>query len=325
MPRTQRVTASDVAKAAGVSKTTVSYVLNQTPHQSIPEHTRQRVLEAVRELDYTSLAAARALRIGRNDTVLFVLPDWPLSHALSRIIEQVTEGLAQHGLALLLQRPGPGRTLITLWRELAPAALMTVEAIKAEDERLIRASGTVVVAAATAEFGIRQDRIGAMQAEYFASQGHRSLSYARAINPKLGSLAAERFEGFKKACERLGLDEPFAVGIDLTLDGAVDGLGRIFEEAPHVTGLATYNDQIAAAVLAGMRRLGRKAPADLAVLGVDDEPFAQFAEPPLSTIRQNHTLFGQYLADRVAAAIRGDELASRPSPEVLSLVVRESA
>ncbi|MEC3853713.1 LacI family DNA-binding transcriptional regulator [Paenarthrobacter ureafaciens] len=325
MPRAQRVTASDVAKAAGVSKTTVSYVLNQTPNQSIPEHTRLRVLEAVRELDYTSLAAARALRIGRNDTVLFVLPDWPLSHSLSRVIEQVTEGLAVHGLSLLLQRPSPGRSLISLWRELAPAALMTVEAMDAEDELLIRESGTVVVAAATSEFGIRQDLIGAMQAEYLAGQGHRHLAYARVLDPKLETLSAERWEGFRNACHRLGLNEPLDVGFDLSVDGSISALKGMSETAANVTGMATYNDQIAAAVLAGMRRIGKNVPADLAVVGVDDEPFAQFAEPPLTTVRQNHTLFGRYLADRVASAIGGEHKVNSTKPDVLSLIVRESA
>ena len=66
----RRPTSADVARLAAVSRATVSYVLNDTPHQSIPEATRRRVLDAAAELGYTPSAAARALRSGRSDIVL---------------------------------------------------------------------------------------------------------------------------------------------------------------------------------------------------------------------------------------------------------------
>src|SRR3954452_6598558 len=88
-----RVTATDVAKEAGVSQATVSYVLNDTPGQTIPEATRQRVREAMGRLGYTPHGAARALRLGRSDAVLFVLPDWPLGPALISLVEGLTVAL----------------------------------------------------------------------------------------------------------------------------------------------------------------------------------------------------------------------------------------
>src|SRR5919112_5700888 len=103
-PGRRRVTATDVAREAGVSQATVSYVLNDTPGQSIPEATRQRVREAVDRLGYTPHAAARALRMGRSDTVLFVLPSWPIGSALSTLIEGLSDGLEAHGLFLLTRR-----------------------------------------------------------------------------------------------------------------------------------------------------------------------------------------------------------------------------
>src|SRR3954447_11730402 len=86
----RRVTATDVAREAGVSQATVSYVLNDTPGQTIPEQTRQRVRAAMDRLAYTPHAAARALRRGHSDTVLFVLPDWPLGASLVAVIEGLT-------------------------------------------------------------------------------------------------------------------------------------------------------------------------------------------------------------------------------------------
>ena len=72
------VTSADVARESGVSRTTVSYVLNGTPGTSISDATRQRVLEAAARLGYAPSAAARTLRSGRSDLVLCLLPDWPV-------------------------------------------------------------------------------------------------------------------------------------------------------------------------------------------------------------------------------------------------------
>src|SRR4051812_43365688 len=80
--RPRRATSADVAREAGVSRATVSYVLNDTPHQKIPEATRRRVLEAAARLGYAPSAAARTLRTGRSDVVLGMLPDWPIGPAV---------------------------------------------------------------------------------------------------------------------------------------------------------------------------------------------------------------------------------------------------
>jgi DNA-binding LacI/PurR family transcriptional regulator len=73
----KRVTSADVARAAGVSRTTVSFVLNGRPGWSIPDETRNRVLDAARELRYRPRAAARALAAGRSDIVLLSCPPPP--------------------------------------------------------------------------------------------------------------------------------------------------------------------------------------------------------------------------------------------------------
>src|SRR4051794_33842882 len=74
----RRVTSADVARLAGVSRATVSYVHNDTPQQTISGPTRARVLDAAARLGYAPSAAARTLRTGRSDIVLCLLPDWPI-------------------------------------------------------------------------------------------------------------------------------------------------------------------------------------------------------------------------------------------------------
>ena len=84
--RPSRVTAADVAARAGVSRATVSYVLNDTPHQVIPETTRERVRAAAAELGYTPSVAARALMTGRSDIVLLLLPEWPIGTCVGPLL-----------------------------------------------------------------------------------------------------------------------------------------------------------------------------------------------------------------------------------------------
>lgn len=96
------MTSADVAREAGVSRATVSYVPNGVSHQKIPEATFQRVWDAAARLGYAPSAAARALRTGRSEFVLGLLPDWPIEHVLGRLIQQLTNAFAEHGLTFVV-------------------------------------------------------------------------------------------------------------------------------------------------------------------------------------------------------------------------------
>ena len=113
----KRITSIDVARAAGVSQTTVSFVLNDKPGHSIPEATRLRILEVARELDYRPHASARALAAGRSDVVLLSVPDLPIGGAISRFVEELAAALAGHGLTLVTHLAGAhGRPLADVAR-----------------------------------------------------------------------------------------------------------------------------------------------------------------------------------------------------------------
>ncbi|MGB2765491.1 MAG: LacI family DNA-binding transcriptional regulator, partial [Propionicimonas sp.] len=135
-----RITAEDVARKAGVSRATVSYVLNNHPHQTIPEATRQKVLEAAAELDYTPLASARILSRGRSDVVVMLIPDWPLGSVLPQVMDSVGDGLAPFGLELFLHRCIPGRPVRNLWNAITPAAVIRVGSLGAEEDESLQRS-----------------------------------------------------------------------------------------------------------------------------------------------------------------------------------------
>src|SRR3954453_7461935 len=142
----KRATAADVARAAGVSRTTVSYVLNDTPHQQIPEATRDRVLEAAERLSYNPSAAARALVRGRSDVVIFVFPaEVTLADWSRLVLSRMSQRFAEEGFTLLAHTGRFGRERTDdIWRTITPAAVMCI-AVEPDQVRAMRAAGVPLV------------------------------------------------------------------------------------------------------------------------------------------------------------------------------------
>ena len=323
----RRVTTTDVARVAGVGKTTVSYVLNETPNQKIPKVTRQRVLDAAARLQYTPLSAARALRKGHNDMVLAILPDWPLARVVSSTLEHLSDELEQHGLSLIIRRAHEGPPAGTLWRELAPAAVIAFGDVKEAEQQAMRTAGIFVAAAfrtsasSTDAIPLSQEWIGALQAQHLAARDHRHLGIGAPLDDHLG-VGSLRARGVRQACAQLGLDEPLLVTLEPSVEAAREAARRF--AAAGVTAVAAFNDEIASALLAGMRDLGLRAPDDIAVIGVDNEPMSQFTSPPLSTISVDTSMMAEFMARAVVSGIDGSPAGEVDPSQAISLLIRGS-
>ncbi|MEU6355411.1 LacI family DNA-binding transcriptional regulator [Streptomyces sp. NPDC047072] len=330
----RRVTSADVAREAGVSRATVSYVLNAVPHQKIPEATRQRVWEAADRLGYAPSAAARALRTGRSEIVLGLLPDWPIEHVLGHLIQQLTNAFAEHGLTFVVHSSShPARPLRDIWKTMTPAAVLALQDFADPEAEAMRAAGIEVVMAmhgAAAPDGeaqsplVSEQPIGALQARHLAGP-HRRLGYAYPDLPGLDVLAQPRLDGVRKACAELGFPEPDVRTVPLDGAGAAEAVRGWLAADPPVTGVCAFNDDIALAVLAGLHHLGLRAPRDLAVIGVDDIPTASLAQPPLTTVARDTAVIARGLARRVVDALQGRETLAAPVRDELLIRVRESA
>lgn len=327
-----RVTVADVAREAGVSSATVSYVLNDTPHQKIPPLTRQRVHDAVAKLGYTRSAAARALSRGRSDTVLLVLPDVPISQHFAQLMESLTSDLGREGLSFLTHQEQPHRTLASLWREVAPAAVIAWRAIDPAEHRAMRAAGIYVARVVlTPESGregrltLRNEVIGHMQAAHLVATGHRHIGYAAPTDDRLREVSQLRLAGVRAACREHGLSEPVLQPVAPAVESAAAAAAAWRGEDPPVTGVCAYNDDTAFALLAGMRTIGLRAPDDLAVVGVDNISTAPFASPPLTTVDQDIPGISAQLSRMVIQGIAGKRPPRPPLENLLTLVVRESA
>jgi DNA-binding LacI/PurR family transcriptional regulator len=325
----RRATSKDVAREAGVSRTTVSYILNNTPHQSIPEATRQRVLDAAHRLNYTPLASARALRRGRSDVVLMLLPDWPVGPTLNTLTECLAAALLPHGLTLVTHTHLRDRPLDDIWRALTPAAVVRLgELGPVLNEQLRRAQVGVLVEVGHGEdpgagLNVPMRRVGWRQAEYLASRGHRRLGYASPGEARLETFRDNRLGGVREACVGLGLDLPDVRDVRLDTGDATTAVAAW--HAAGVTAVCAYNDETAIALLAGARRLGLRVPDDLAVIGVDDIPLARLADPPLTTVGVDARRAAEVMAAHVIHGLTGTGHRTPIPATIVDVVVRESA
>ncbi len=134
-----------------------------------------------------------------------------------------------------------------------------------------------------------------------------------------------RLAGVRAASLELGLNEPVVHPVALDVDSAASAASAWRGANGPVTAVCAYNDEVAFALLAGMRRLGLVAPDDLAVIGADNIPTAPFASPPLTTVDQDIATISRHLSRLVTHGIGGKRPPRPPRTGVITLVVRDSA
>jgi DNA-binding LacI/PurR family transcriptional regulator len=321
-----RITSKDVAREAGVSQSTVSFVLNGTPGQTIPEETRRRVLDAVKKLDYRPRASARSLAAGRSSVVLLALPGLPISANLSRFIEQLAAGLAEQGLSLVTHlAEGHGRPLPDLCAAVDASAVISLIAFDEETTEALHRAGAQVVLGTGSQATTELQEIGRLQAEHLIGLGRGlgRLGYALPGEHPTQFRVQERLRGVAAVCAERGLAAPIA--LEVAMDGAKAALAVDQWTEASVTAVCAYNDETAMAVLAGMHRRGLRAPDDIAVIGVGDIAAARVSIPPLTTIGFDYGETGRELAQAILESLAGREAAPQGGLSRPRLVRRASA
>jgi DNA-binding LacI/PurR family transcriptional regulator len=324
------VTSADVARESGVSRATVSYVLNRTPGQTIPEETRRRVLDAARRLDYVPSASARALRSGRTGIVLLAMPNLPQGPVLSAFVHELAAGLAEGGLTLVTHLDDRAdSTLLNVVRALAPVAVISYPQLPAEPSNHLREAGVAWVSGINLSMGPTEDDHewamlpGLLQADHLIGAGHTRLGFGWPLDPTLAAIAQDRLDGVRANAAAAGLPTPLVLTVPIEPTRAAAAVATWHEET--TTGICCYNDDVALAVLAGARMRGLSVPEDIAVVGVDDIPLAALAAPPLTTISQPSGAQGGWLAKRLLSLVAGTTPATGTSEMTMSVVIRESA
>lgn len=333
----QRTTLVDVARLAGVTKGTVSKVLND--RSDVATDTRARVLAAVDELGYRpptsqwNPARARTLAV-----VLDALDSPYITNVLQGVLAASTAADAN-----LLVRLAPDRA-VRATRAAARAWVAEQQAAGVVGlVGLTLGTPTAVLEAAAAaripfvmvdpvdlddpdvvSVGSTNWAGGRTATEHLLGLGHRRIAWVG--GPETSSAARERFHGYRAALDSAGVDlDPGLVrhGLFSVDTGRTHG-HELLGAARPPTAVIAGDDEIAVGVLAAARELDVPVPARLSVVGFDDTPQAAWTSPALTSVHQPLTGMGRMAVETVLAMAAGVEPASRYVQLATSLVVRES-
>ena len=323
----RRPTTHDVARAAGVSAATVSYVLNDTPGRRIGTDTRERVRAAADALGYRPQLAGRTLRTGRSDVVALMLPDWPIGATLLGIMDGLARELAKDGLSLAVAPQSATNTLEHVAQSLAPAAIITFEDPGPDSVSPRGVPVLVAIADRPGTFGsLRyelQQHLASLQIDYLVGKGHTRIGYVRNANTRLQVFVRARTEGATAAAARHGLDPLVVCEIDDTLEQATSALREL--RAAGVSALAAYNDDTALPLLSAAQRLGIGVPQEMAIIGIDAVPAGAYALPALTSVRQDGDRSMQQWRESLMAMINGEKPPVGSLDGMGLVVERESA
>jgi alanine racemase len=330
-----RVTIQDVAKAARVSATTVSFAFNQ-PDQ-LSEATRTRVLSTARRLGYAPHPSARSLSTKRHGSIGLLTPQ-PLEVVFANpFVSELLQGIgavcAQHDMTLLLVPPLNGSLESAVGR--APVDGVISLGLNAGDpalETLARFGLPSILIDAEAPSGVATVNVddfggAALAAQHVLELGHRRIAVIGLgrTSPQRAQLGigARRLAGYRGAIHAAGVPAPRVDPGGVTFAAGTRAFRNLWRVPRKPTAVLAMSDMAALGLMAAARDAGVRIPQDLSVVGFDDLPMAAWALPGLTTVRQPIVEKG-----RQAARLLIDTLAGKPvhSPKPLrtELIVRGS-
>jgi len=306
--RQRKISLIDVAKQAGVSRSTVSRVVNNDEYVS--DDTRRVVQAAIKELGYVPNVAARSLRTQRTQVIAVVMPD-PLSHifstdnphyysALIQAISQVSQ--AQDYAMLLWVGPLDGEReqyYENILKKRIMDGLIIAASVEDEfffvDELLSLQMPFVVIgrpmthADQVSYVSIDNVQAAEQGVDFLVRQGYRRI--AKIAGNWNNADSRERVEGYKHALQQHGLPvNPDLIKIDtFSRQAGYRQMHALLAEGRDIDAVFAGSDIIALGALDALNEVGLKVPHDIALLGFDDIPDAAKIEPPLTTIRQSIT------------------------------------
>lgn len=322
----RRATSRDVAQEAGVSRATVSYVLNGTDveHRITPA-TRDRVLEVAARLGYEPHAVALALRAGRTEIVLVELPNWPIGPPVAEAISTMVDALEGLGYTPLVhfEREDP-RSLVRASQRVHPVGVIAPGPQLSPDVigRLHALGARGVVAfdqrplAGVYTYVIEQPRMGRLAVEHLAERGHRSVLALMPDDRALRALADERLSGASAAALERGVALRSVAGA-LRWQAIEPLLAAELERADPATAIYAFNDELALVALEVLRGHGVTVPDRIAVIGCDDSPAAERVRPRLTTVRFDDHGRWREIAGHLHAMISGREYPDSTASEPL--------
>ncbi|MFE8015751.1 LacI family DNA-binding transcriptional regulator [Streptomyces antibioticus] len=328
-----RVTIADVARMAGVSKTTVSRVLNT--RDEVDRSTAARVRDVIDQLGYVPSSGAVGLARGQSRTVGMLVPSltWPW---MGEVVQGVVDTVEAAEFGLLLFTCNRGTESVERFTG-------QVSARAFDGLLVVEPENTLAMLTALHRRGLPVVLIddrgrhpefpyvtaanregGASAARHLLAVGrHRPLVLA---GPLRFGCVRERLDGFRAAYADGGhpLDPALIVESDFTEADGREVVRRLLAEGRDFDAVFAHNDLAAVGAMAALRAAGLRMPEDVAVIGFDDIPLAGHTEPALTTVRQPMREMGETAARMLLARLTGGAPPGPPAVLPTSVVVRRS-
>ena len=304
-----RPTMVDVSRAAGVSPTTVSLVLNGRDGK-ISKATRDRVLATVADLDYRPNRAAQSLRLGKTSTIGFLTDEIAIEPFSGPMIAGIHD-LAWEQRCLLLmvnttRNPSRLRMAVKdlLDRQVDALIFAAMGTRQVEFPDVSTSVPTLLVNAFTRDGrlpSILPDELagGRAAVEHVLAMGHSRIAF---IAGREGAWATGmRIQGYREGLEAAGRDpdrHPIYLG-NYRIDSGYELTSQVMQARRPPTALLLGNDQMATGAYLALARLGMRIPDDVSVVGYDDEPIAADLAPALTTVRIPFYEMGRIAAQHV--------------------------
>lgn len=335
----KRVTMQQVAERAGVSRTTVSFVLNNTPNVNISPETRERIIQAATDLNYARDFAATSLATGRSHTIALVmrqdLEELSVDAFLGGLINGISRAINTDGYHLLfyaMRLDAPEGAYGELIRSQRVDGLLLSGPVVNDPELLeLHDSGVPIVVHGTPAlnhfFSVDVDNVASARSatEHLILLGHRRIALIT-NGPLTYTASRDRYQGYCQALGAAGiqLDNSLVAIGAFTDDSGYNATLQLLSLSPRPTAIFVASDVVALGAMRALKQHGLDIPDDLSIIGFDDIPLVKYLDPGLTTIRLPAIDLGFYAGQMLMKLIKGEPIQKRRIQLTSRLIIRDS-
>jgi len=329
-------TIEDIARLAGVSKSTVSRALNDSP--LIGEDTKKRIQAIAKQHDFEISIPARRLSMQESRTIAYVTQAWHLDFSITMLFSMemlgaIAAGLGRNHYDLLMAQVNPyDNSWISQYQAAKRAdgfILMTSARKPYHIKALVESKAPFIV------WGVPMQNMsycsvmgdnyagGLIGARHLVNTGRKRIGFIGGPADELE--VQRRFDGYTAALNEGGMtvDQALVAYADFTPESGAAAMKQLLGQAPDMDAVFVGGDVMAVAILNVLRQAGRRVPEDVAVVGYDDLSIAAISQPALTTVRQNIPTAGRLLAENLIQYLQTGIVTNVCIP--VELVVRQSA
>ena len=335
----KRISIKDVAKEAGVSTSTVSYVLNDTPTESISEETRKRVAAAVRKLGYVPNLNARSLSSRRSNLIGVLIPqtepgkEFMFSNPFyGELLSSIEYTARRNGYHLLLSGTQEDQNYLSIAQNRGVDGIIIVGTYPGENLNELKRMGVPIVLVDSYvkdqdfhTIGIEDKEGARMAIRYLIEKGHRRIAFISGSIRENG-VNIKRYQGYCDALNEAGLsvDDSAVYSGTVDYEYGLKAAAQYVERGKKQTAAFVTADVISMGFVKGLTQQGISVPDDISIVSFDDVYLANMAYPSLTTVHQDIGEKGRKAVELVLEAAKAKEHQHTECILPLRLVERDS-